>query len=90
MLLAPLLRLQDETRAFVEVDASRAARAVAVMESNDLFKNVDVLVLIRLCGFGPGHSEHLTKLGEEGVRTQRARRCSASKNSSNGFLRLHT
>src|SRR3954453_9114087 len=36
MLLASLLRFQNETPALVEVDASSAARAVAVVESNCL------------------------------------------------------
>jgi hypothetical protein len=65
MLLASLLRFQDEAPALVKVDASRAARAVAVVESNCLFKNVCVLVLIRFRRFGPGHLQHVTKLGEE-------------------------
>lgn len=45
MLLASLLCLRDETPALVKVYASRAARVVAVVESNGLFKNVGVLMM---------------------------------------------
>jgi hypothetical protein len=54
ILIASLFSFEDEAPSFVEVYASGTVRAIAVMESDRLFKYVCVLIFVNFGWFGPG------------------------------------
>lgn len=64
-LFTSLHNFEDERAAPVEVNASSASRAVAVLKRHSLFKDVRVLLFVRSGRFGARDFENIAKFGEE-------------------------
>lgn len=64
-LLASLLCFKDEAVSLVEIDPARSGRAIAVLECDVAFEDIDVLVQVRFGRIGFGHTKLFTEFAEE-------------------------
>jgi len=61
----PLLRFENETAAFVEVNEARAGQAARVTEGDGTLEYVLVMTVVAYGGMGSGNLQEVAELGEE-------------------------